>query len=328
MSCPKWPKRFEQAKAQGKHIQNFFREFLGNFISERTRLSYLRDLATFSGFLAMGGEKLSHPSEIRSYHLSLYRDWMMEQGLAPATVGRRMVAVRSFVKWALGQKLIDHDPLQAVKLPKVQTLSPTVAFDDDEVRSMIDAPDVETFSGNTHRLVLVLLFYLGPRRAELAQIKMEDIVKERGHTALLIHGKGGKKRLVPLSEAVMEEIEAYGKRLSSLTGRTLEGGDFLIQTDRKGKNLRPCDGSTIYRIVKRYAAGLGITKRVGAHSCRATVISHLLDTQKRPIRDVADFAGHRQTSTTERYDKKRKGLDDSAAYEVDYFERASDPKRV
>ena len=53
----------------------------------------------------------------------------------------------------------------------------------------------------------------------------------------------------------------------------------------------------------------------------ATVISHLLDTQKAAIRDVADFAGHEQITTTQRYDKKRKGLDDSAAYQVDYYDK-------
>jgi len=78
------------------------------------------------------------------------------------------------------------------------------------------------------------------------------------------------------------------------------------------------DGSTIYRVIEKYAKAIGITRKVSPHSCRATAISHLLDTQKTPIRDVAIFAGHSQITTTERYDKRRKGLDDNAAYKVDY----------
>jgi integrase len=78
------------------------------------------------------------------------------------------------------------------------------------------------------------------------------------------------------------------------------------------------DGSTIYRVIERYAKNLGINKAVSPHSCRATVISHLLDTKYTPIRDVATFAGHANITTTERYDKRRKNLDKSAAYEVDY----------
>ena len=78
------------------------------------------------------------------------------------------------------------------------------------------------------------------------------------------------------------------------------------------------DGSTVYRIIERYAKKCGINKKVGAHSCRATAISHLLDTQKTPIRDVAIFAGHSNITTTERYDKRRENLDNSAAYKINY----------
>ncbi len=94
--------------------------------------------------------------------------------------------------------------------------------------------------------------------------------------------------------------------------------DYLLQTSLKGKNTKPMDGSTVYRIIEKYAKICGITKKVSPHSCRATAISHLLDTKKTPIRDVAIFAGHSKITTTERYDKRRDNLDNSAAYEVDY----------
>ena len=77
-------------------------------------------------------------------------------------------------------------------------------------------------------------------------------------------------------------------------------------------------GTTVYRIIEKYAKACGINKKVSPHSCRATAISHLLDTQKTPIRDVAIFAGHSKITTTERYDKRREGLDNSAAYDIDY----------
>ena len=311
-------KKFQSARHQGRGIQDFFQEFLGNFLAEKTRISYINDMKLFSQFLSSGGERVTHPADIESYHLALYRDWMVEQGYAPASINRRMVSIRSFMKWALASKLISYNPLEGVRLPKVQTLSPTQAFDDDEVRKMIESPDINSLLGNTHRLVLVLLFHLGLRRGEIVKIRFRDVHRERNHIALEVNGKGGKKRLVPLNEAVLEEIEAYKSRFFSRTGLSLKSGDYLVQTRPKGKNQRPCDGSTIYRIVSRYARALGITKGVGPHSCRATVISHLLDTQKSPIRDVADFAGHTHTSTTERYDKKRKGLDDSVAYCVNY----------
>ena len=96
---------------------------------------------------------------------------------------------------------------------------------------------------------------------------------------------------------------------------------FLIQNKSKAKNTKPLNGSSVYRIIEKYAKVCGINKKVSPHSCRATAISHLLDTQKTPIRDVAIFAGHSKITTTERYDKRREGLDNSAAYDIDYFSK-------
>lgn len=310
-------RKFQEA-AQKKHdIQDFIREFLVQFISDDTKTAYIKDLKFFFDFLKSGNVVISHPNEIKSYHFQIYRDHLMERGLASATINRRLVCVRSFMKWSIAAKLIDHNPLDTVKLPKVQTESPTVAFEDEEVLMMINAPDTDTHKGRTHRLVMVLLFHLGLRRSELTNLQMHQIVDDRGHWVLRIHGKGDKVRLIPMNETVYEEISLYVASLND-NGVTLGPNDYLLQTDLKSKNDRPMDGSTIFRIINRYAKNLGINKSVSPHSCRATVISHLLDTRHAAIRDVATFAGHANITTTERYDKRRKNLDKSAAYQVDY----------
>ncbi len=310
--------RFREAKEKRPGINDFVQDFILNLLSPRTKRSYLKDLDFFFNFLKLGDENITNPSQIQSYHFTVYRDYLVEQGYAPATINRRLVVIRSFMKWALSNKLIDHNPLDSVKLPKTQTMTPTQAFSDEEVRLMLDSPNLKTKEGCCHRIVLILLFHLGLRRSELAELKFKDIKEERNHFAVTIKGKGGKTRLLPLPRVILEELEEYQQRFKVFTKLELEKDDYIIQTLKKGKNHTPCDGSTIYRIVSRYAKRLGINKKVGAHSCRATVISHLLDTKKVMIRDVAEFAGHSQITTTQRYDKKRKGLDDSAAYDVDY----------
>ena len=88
------------------------------------------------------------------------------------------------------------------------------------------------------------------------------------------------------------------------------------------ESKNPIHGTTVFRIVERFVKKANISKKIGAHSCRATVISHLLDTQKIHIRDVAIFAGHSNIETTQRYDKRRDNLKNSAAYAVDYTETA------
>lgn len=320
---PELARKFQEASQRKSDIQDFISEFLVQFLSEDTKTAYIKDLKFFFDFLRSGNVSISHPSEIQSYHFQLYRDHLIERGLASATVNRRLVCIRSFIKWAVASKLMDHNPLDTIKLPKVQTESPTVAFDDDEVMRMINAPDIKTHKGRTHRLIMVMLFNLGLRRSELINIKIFQLFQDRGHMVLRIHGKGDKVRLVPLNDLVQKEIQSYIDHMKN-AGVIVEGEDYLLQTDLGKKNTRPMDGSTIYRVIERYAQGLGINKAVSPHSCRATVISHLLDTQLTPIRDVATFAGHANITTTERYDKRRKNLDKSAAYQVDYQLKKAD----
>lgn len=310
-------RKFQEASQKKSDIHDFINEFLVQFLSPDTKTAYIKDLKFFFDFLKSGDVVVGHPSEIKSYHFQLYRDHLLERGLSSATVNRRLVCIRSFMKWAVAARMIEFNPLDTVKLPKVQTESPTVAFDDEEVLRMINAPDEKTHKGRTHRVIMVMLFHLGLRRSELTNLKRHQVVEDRGHWVLRIHGKGDKVRLIPLNSVVYEEVGSY---IASMKDNGVELGpeDFLLQTDLKSKNDRPMDGSTIYRIINRYARDLGINKSVSPHSCRATAISHLLDTRHVAIRDVATFAGHSNITTTERYDKRRKNLEKSAAYEVDY----------
>ncbi len=309
--------KFQKAQTKKIHIEDFTSEFIHQFLSEDTKKAYLKDLKYFFDFLRKGEQIICHPSEIESYHFQIYRDYLIEKKLSPATINRKLVVIRSFIKWSIAVKLIHHNPLDAIKLPKVQTEKPTVAFDDDEVVQMIESPDINDHKGRTHRLIMVLLFNLGLRRSELVNIKLKMIIKERGHTILSIKGKGNKIRSIPLNALVQREIDNYLKALSN-NNVNLDPEDWLIQTEEKNKNKSPMDGSTIYRIIEKYAKKLNINKSVSPHSCRATVISHLLDTQQASIRDVATFAGHSNISTTERYDKRRNNLDHSPAYKVKY----------
>ena len=314
---PELAQKFQTASQKKSGIKDFIQEFLVQFLSEDTKTAYVKDLKFFFHFLGTGNVHITHPKEIESYHFQLYRDHLMERGLSSATINRRLVCIRSFIKWAIAAKLMDHNPLDTVKLPKVQTESPTNAFDDEEVGRMIEAPDISTHKGRTHRLVMVLLFHLGLRRSELTHIQMQQFFNDRGHFVLRIRGKGDKIRLIPLNQEVYTEIQNYLEALIN-QGIELEGSDYLLQTTHQHKNSRPIDGSTVFRVIERYVKQLGIQKDVSPHSCRATVISHLLDTQHAQIRDVATFAGHANITTTERYDKRRKNLDKSAAYQVNF----------
>jgi integrase/recombinase XerD len=313
-------KKFEKAAKRKVSINDFMQDFIGQFISEQTQKAYLTDLKFFFDFMKSGNVSITHPNQIQGHHFQYYRDKLISDNYSSATINRKLVAIRSFIKWAMASKLIDYNPLDIVKLPKVQTETPTLAFDDAEVIEMINSPDLTTKKGQMNRVAMILLFSLGLRRSELVNIKLGHLYKERHHNVLKIKGKGDKDRHLPISNSIAGEISHYIEALSKL-GLNLEKQDYLLQSNKNGKNTKPVDGSTIYRMINKYAKKCGIDKKVSPHSCRATAISHLLDTQKTPIRDVAIFAGHSKITTTERYDKRRENLDNSAAYDVDYVQK-------
>lgn len=310
--------KFKKIHDEKIHISDFIDEFLNQFISAQTQKAYINDLKSFFGFLNSGGESLSHPQEIKGGHFQIYRDQLLKKKYSSATINRKLVAIRSFIKWSMAKKLIDHNPLDVVKLPKVETQKPTLAFEDFEVVQMLSKPDLSTKSGQMHRIVLYLLFSLGLRRSELVNIKIKDFFYDRGHYVLKILGKGNKQRYLPITNDVSLAIKNYMDTLTTNYDINFENEDYLIQSGKKAKNTSPMNGSSVYRIIEKYSKLCAINKSVGPHSCRATAISHLLDTQKTPIRDVAIFAGHANITTTERYDKRRDNLDNSAAYSIDY----------
>src|SRR5690606_9232793 len=139
----------------------------------------------------------------------------------------------------------------------------------------------------------------GLRRSEGVSLSPTSIVQQAGLSGWKVVGKGGKERLVAIPEELTKQLNAY------------------VQKVQVGDRLFEMNESTVYRIVKRYAAKAGIEGRFGAHSCRATVISNLLDNEV-PIRDVANLAGHSSINTTTLYDKKRKGLENNAGYKIRY----------
>ena len=310
-------KKFEEAAGKKHTVNDFINDFIHQFVSPETQKAYLHDLKSFFDFLKSRDVVIRHPNQIQGYHFQYYRDALMEEGYASATINRKLVAIRSFIKWAMSLKLIDYNPLDVVKLPKVRTDQGTIAFDDDEVVEMINAPDLSKAKGCMDRMAMVLLFSLGLRRSELVQIQMSDLYSDRGHNVIRIQGKGDKERHLPLNNFLVGEIENYVFNMQNF-GFSFEADDYLLQSQKTKRCKKKLDGSTVYRMFETYAKKLGINKRVSPHSARATAISHLLDTQNTPIRDVAIFAGHAKITTTERYDKRRESLDKSAAYKVDY----------
>ena len=291
--------------------------FTKNYLSPCTKLAYSKDIEQFLMFCKEQGYSFKHPKEITSDHFRAYRDWLMnERQLQSNSVLRKMVSMRALMTWCFHEGLIDRNPLLNVQLPKGKQISSTSAFTDEEVRIILALPKKDTLSGALHYAVLVMLFYLGLRKSELINIRIKDFSDERNHLTLTLHGKGDKYRKVPITPFIKTVVEEY--KIKCLKSFTQDS--FLFQPIRNNFSKtteKQLHTSTINYFIWFYTSKAEIDKNVSPHSCRATIITHLLD-NKIPIRDIANFVGHSSIQTTSIYDKNKNDLDKSPAYKVQY----------
>lgn len=298
-------------------IEHLVGLFTKNYLSSCTKLAYTKDIEQFLVFCKQQGYSFKDPKEINSNHFRVYRDWLInERQLQNNSVLRKMVAVRALMTWCFHEGLIDRNPLLNVQLPKGKQISSTSALTDEEVRIILSLPKKNTPSGALHYAVLTVLFYLGIRKSELINIRIKDFSDERNHTTLTLHGKGDKYRKVPITPFIKTVVDEYKSKCL----KTFTPDSYLFQPIRNNfsKTInKPLHTSTINYIIWFYTSKAGIDKKISPHSCRATVITHLLD-NKIPIRDIASFVGHSSIQTTSIYDKNKHDLDKSPAYKVQY----------
>ncbi len=226
------------------------------------------------------------PREIRSFVAGLHR-----RGYARRTTGRRLAAVRSLLKYAVAEGLIDANPAGLVTPPKAEKRLPTV-LSRSEVEELMNLPDVTTPLGVRDRALLETLYAAGLRRAELCGLDLHDLDRTRGTVRVL--GKGSKERIVPIGAYASEAIGEWLGRREEL--RTVESGDALFLR----KDGRRLDGDTLYALVRSYMSRITEQQKRSPHVLRHSFATHLLDNGA-GLREVSEMLGHASLGTTQVY---------------------------
>ena len=167
--------------------------------------------------------------------------------------------------------------------------------------------------------VIRLLLHNALRVDEVLGADITDLGSDRGHQVLTVLGKGNRRAKVALTPGTLGALHAYLEDRAAEAGIggaaqswRSTGGPLLATTS--GGRMRP---SQLWELVRRLAAaaGIGEADQLSAHSLRHTAITMALDAGV-ALRDVQDYARHRDARTTRRYDHSRDSLDRSAAYAV------------
>lgn len=247
--------------------------------SQATRRAYLRGVEDFALHFHRPPDRLGL-EHIREYQVHLFR----VRKLKPATVTVRLAALRFlFVSVLKRRWTVSETPY-----PKRPDTLPTV-LSQDEVARLIDGALTPL-----HRIVLMILYATGLRRAELTRLKVTDIDSER----MVIHvlgGKGRKDRDVMLSPKLLEALREYWRSLRHKPRTWLfPGGKWHNHTDR------PITDKVVWYACEQAARRAGLDKPVHPHTLRHSFATHLLEAGV-DLRTIQLLMGHGDLKATTVY---------------------------
>jgi len=254
--------------------------------SKNTISSYKNDLDDFKEFLTKIDKD---PIEIDKKDIFNYLVFLSKKKLKPASLRRKISALRSFYKFLIREELIENDPTIDLTLPKKDKVLPDV-ISVEEIEKLINIIPEKGFKGKRDRALIELLYSSGLRVSEIINLKINEIDLKNGY--LKCFGKGSKERIVPFGsfakDLLIEYIEERDKNNIN--------SDLLFVTKKGKKIVR----QEINNILNRYAKKSKLKKKIHPHMLRHSFATHLLE-RGADLRSVQELLGHVDISTTQIY---------------------------
>lgn len=256
--------------------------------SPLTVVSYKNDLIQFRNFL--GAEDLD-PKEI---DLEAVRSWevsLMDRENLATTVTRKISTLHSFFKYAVKQGELQASPIRGLKLPKKKKPLP-LFLKQSEMDSLIDDIDFgDGFRAVRDKLILLMFYSTGVRRAELVGLRDQDI--DFSLKAVRVTGKRNKQRIVPIGPELEKSIRNYLSVRKETVGEM--NGFFFVR-----ENGEPLYPMLVYRMVTNRLSEVSTLTKRSPHVLRHTFASAMLNNGAE-LNSVKELLGHSSLASTEVY---------------------------
>lgn len=258
-------------------------------LSKNTLGAYRADLMTLTRWLTARGVDLVKATK---QDLVQFIGWRVDEGAKPRSTARQLSSFRRFFGYLTREGMIGEDPTTDIDMPRIGRSLPK-SLTEEEVDSLLAAPNVDEPLGHRDRTMLELLYATGLRVSELINLKQGQINLNQG--VLRVIGKGDRERLIPLGEESQRWIKGFmeSSRVEILLERQT---DYLFPTRRGDRMTR----QAFWHIIKRYAQKAGVKRRLSPHTLRHAFATHLLN-HGADLRVVQLLLGHSDLSTTQIY---------------------------
>ncbi|GAB08366.1 tyrosine recombinase XerD [Gordonia araii NBRC 100433] len=282
-------------------MQDQVERYMDHLVVERgvaanTAASYRRDLRRYREYLAsrtitdLGDVEESH---VREFLVALRSPVESDAApLAESSIARTLVATRGLHKFALAEGFVTADAAHAVRPPKPAQRLPK-ALSIDQVEAILRSVTGDDPRGLRDRALLELLYSCGARISEVISLDVDDLDLE--HRTVLLRGKGGKQRLVPVGRPAVDAVDAYLVRARPALAAARSGPAVFLNTSG-GRLSR----QSAWQILADAAQRAGITTAVSPHTLRHSFATHLLDGGA-DVRVVQELLGHASVTTTQVY---------------------------
>jgi integrase/recombinase XerD len=271
-------------------------------VAANTLSSYRRDLRRYQEHLALRGiNDLADVGEmdVSDFLVSLRRGDpdTGTVGLSAVSAARALIAVRGLHRFAAAEGLTTVDVAKAVKPPTPSRRLPK-SLTVDEVLALLTGAGGDSASDGPltlrNRALLELLYSTGARISEAVGLDVDDI--DTAARSVLLRGKGGKQRLVPVGRPAIDALNAYYVRGRPELARRGRGTPAIFLNARGGRLSR----QSAWQVLQDAADRAGITTAVSPHTLRHSFATHLLDGGA-DVRVVQELLGHASVTTTQIY---------------------------
>jgi integrase/recombinase XerC/integrase/recombinase XerD len=270
-------------------IADFDRDLLARGSAERTRRAYGVDLGQFVGWASECGLA---PGDVRHRDVRRYGAGLSSAGAAPATVARKLAAIRGLFDFLVRTERVGQNPADLVSSPKKAAKLPRV-LSQEQMRSLLERIPARTPLELRDRAMLELAYSCGLRCEEIVNLDRGALDHETEQLRVL--GKGSKERLLPVGEPAQKALSRYMERgRHALAADPREPALFLSKSGRRLSN------SDVTRRLGLWASGVVATAGVSPHALRHSFATHLLEGGA-DLRTIQELLGHSSISTTQVY---------------------------